>query len=108
MVPQLKRGLYAFTDALVMPLAAAFAVAVGIGFMQSGGLFSFEALKFDPQKVMPDLKKLISVQSLVEMVKGFVKITLAAAVAYARDRAAAAVVDPAVRSQPARAAGGAG
>jgi flagellar biosynthetic protein FlhB len=81
-VPQLKRGLYAFTDALIMPLTAAFAVAIAIGFMQSGGLFAVEALKIDPQKLIPDLKKIISMQSLVEMVKGFVKITLAAAVAY--------------------------
>jgi flagellar biosynthesis protein FlhB len=82
MLPQLLRALHAFTSALVAPLVAAFAAAIGIGFMQSGGLFAVEALKPDPQKLMPDIKKLISMRSMVEMVKGFVKISLAAAVAY--------------------------
>ena len=63
------------------PLIAAMVAAIGIGFMQTGGLFALEALKFDPQKLMPDFKRVVSVQSLVEIVKGFVKITLAAAVA---------------------------
>ncbi len=58
------------------------AVAVALGFMQTGGLFSFEALKLDPQKLMPSLKKVFNVGALMEVVKGFVKITLAAAVAW--------------------------
>jgi flagellar biosynthesis protein FlhB len=82
-VPQLKRGLAAMQGALLAPLIAAMAAAIALGFLQSGGLFSVEALKFDPQKLMPDFKKVVSMQSLVEMVKGFVKITLAGAVAYA-------------------------
>ena len=45
--------------------------------MQTGGLFSFEALKLDPQKVMPSLKKVFNVGALMEVVKGFVKIGLA-------------------------------
>ncbi len=89
--PQLKRGLFAFINAMVAPLVAAMAAAVGIGFMQNGGLFATEALKPDPQKLMPDLKKIISMKSLIEMVKGFVKIALAAAVAYA-------AIDPLMRS----------
>jgi flagellar biosynthetic protein FlhB len=90
-VPQLKRGLQALQDALLVPLVAAMAAAIGIGFMQSGGVFALEALKPDPQKLMPDLKKVVSINSLVEMVKGFVKITLAAAVAYA-------AIEPLMRS----------
>ena len=58
------------------------AIAVALGFMQTGGLFSFEALKLDPQKLMPSLKKVFNVDALMEVVKGFVKITLAAAVAW--------------------------
>jgi flagellar biosynthesis protein FlhB len=82
-VPQLKRGLAAMKDALMAPLISAVVAAIGLGFLQTGGLFAFEALKPDPQKLMPDLKRVVSTQSLVEMVKGFVKITLAGAVAYA-------------------------
>ena len=90
-IPQLTRGLLALKAALVAPLVSAMIAAIGIGFMQTGGLFSIEALKIDPQKLMPDLKKVVSMQSLVEMVKGFVKIALAAAVAYA-------AVEPLMRS----------
>ena len=82
-IPQVQRGLVALQNALLAPLVAAMAAAIAIGFAQSGGLFAFGAIKFDTQKLMPDLKRVVSVQSLVEIVKGFVKITLAAAVAYA-------------------------
>src|SRR5215207_5419668 len=78
----LLRALDALKDATLAPLVAATALAVGVGFMQSGGLFSFEALKLDPQKVMPSLKKVFSLSSLMEVVKGFVKITLAGSVAW--------------------------
>jgi flagellar biosynthetic protein FlhB len=72
----------ALRDATLAPLVAAMAMAIGLGFMQTGGLFSFEALKMDPQRLMPSLKKVFNVGALVEVVKGFVKITLAAAVAW--------------------------
>jgi flagellar biosynthesis protein FlhB len=72
----------ALRDATLAPLVAAMAIAIGLGFMQTGGLFSFEALKMDPQKLMPSLKKVFNVGALMEVVKGFVKITLAAAVAW--------------------------
>ncbi len=90
-VPQLTRGLMALRNALVAPLIAAVVAAIGIGFMQTGGVFALEALKFDTQKLMPDFKRVVSMQSLVEMVKGFVKIGLAAAVAYA-------AIEPLMRS----------
>jgi flagellar biosynthesis protein FlhB len=90
-VPQLKRGLQALQDALLAPLVAAMVAAIGIGFMQTGGVFALEALKPDAQKLMPDFKRVVSINSLVEMAKGFVKITLAAAVAYA-------AIEPLMRS----------
>jgi flagellar biosynthetic protein FlhB len=82
-IPQLMRGLSAMRDALMAPLIAAMVGAIAIGFMQTGGVFALEALKPDAQKLMPDLKRVVSMQSMVEMLKGFVKILLTAAVAYA-------------------------
>lgn len=72
----------ALFDATLAPLVAAMALAIGLGFMQTGGLFSFEALKLDPQRLMPSLKKVFNLSALMEVVKGFVKIGLAAAVAW--------------------------
>jgi flagellar biosynthetic protein FlhB len=82
-IPQLKRALMALQNALMAPLIAAMVAAMAIGFLQTGGLFAFGAVKFDTQKLMPDFKRVASVQSLVEILKGFVKISLAGAVAYA-------------------------
>jgi flagellar biosynthetic protein FlhB len=75
-------ALQALKDATLAPLVAAMAMAVGLGFMQTGGLFSFEALQPDPQRLMPSLKKVFNVGALMELVKGSVKIGLAAAVAW--------------------------
>ena len=72
----------ALREATLAPLVAAMAIALALGFMQTGGLFSFEALKLDPQKLMPSLKKVFNLNALMEVVKGFVKITLAAVVAW--------------------------
>ncbi|HEY0713541.1 MAG TPA: EscU/YscU/HrcU family type III secretion system export apparatus switch protein, partial [Polyangia bacterium] len=81
--PHLWRGLEAMTAALKAPLFGAFAVALVVGFLQTGGNLSFEALKIDPQRLMPNFKKLVSLNVLAEVVKGFVKVALATAVAWA-------------------------
>ncbi|HEY0708542.1 MAG TPA: EscU/YscU/HrcU family type III secretion system export apparatus switch protein [Polyangia bacterium] len=81
--PHLWRGLEAMGNALSAPLFGAFAAAIAVGFLQTGGNFSFEALKIDPQRLMPDFKKLVSLNVLVEVLKGFVKVALATAVAWA-------------------------
>jgi flagellar biosynthesis protein FlhB len=83
----LVRMLMAMADALKTPLLAAFVVALGIGFMQSGGLFSVKALKVDFKKVMPNFKKFVSMNALVELLKGVVKVALTAAVAWMAVRA---------------------
>ena len=80
--PALVRGLMAMLDACIVPLCAGFITAIAIGFMQTGGLFATEALMPDIEKLMPNFKKFISINLLVEVVKGFVKVTLAAAAAY--------------------------
>jgi flagellar biosynthetic protein FlhB len=81
--PHLWRGLEAMTAALAAPLFGAVAVAVAVGFLQTGGNFSFEALKIDPQRLMPNFKKLVSLNVVIEVVKGFAKVALATAVAWA-------------------------
>jgi flagellar biosynthetic protein FlhB len=80
--PHLARALTTLVDVLVGPLMAGMATAIAIGFMQTGGLFSVEALKIDPQRMMPNFKKLVSLKTGMEVVKGFVKVSLAAAVAW--------------------------
>jgi flagellar biosynthetic protein FlhB len=79
----LARGLQTMTGVIAAPLLAAVVAAIALGFMQTGGLFAVEALKFDPQKLMPNFKKFVSMDMVIELVKGFVKVGLAAAVAWA-------------------------
>jgi flagellar biosynthesis protein FlhB len=79
----LARGLVAMIDVLKAPLAAGFIVAIGLGFAQTGGLFATEALKLDPEKVMPNFKKLFGLSTFAEVIKGFVKVALAAGAAWA-------------------------
>jgi flagellar biosynthesis protein FlhB len=79
---ELVRMLNALVDALKLPMATAFVVALGVGFMQSGGLFSVKALKVDLKKAMPNFKKFISMSVAVELLKGVIKVALTAAVAW--------------------------
>lgn len=78
----LQRALSALYDALLPPLLAALAVALAVGFLQTRGVWSWESLRPDARKVMPDWKRLVSVAALAEIVKGFFKIILTAAVAW--------------------------
>lgn len=78
----IARARSALSDALLPPLLAAVVVAVAVGFLQTRGMWSWEALKPDIKKVMPDWKKVVSVASLMEIVKGFVKILLTTAVVW--------------------------
>jgi flagellar biosynthesis protein FlhB len=79
----LVRGLSTMTGVIVAPLMAGVVAAIALGFMQTGGLFATEALKFDTQKLMPNFKKFVSMDMVMELVKGFVKVALASAVAWA-------------------------
>jgi flagellar biosynthetic protein FlhB len=79
----LAEGLSALAAVTVAPLVAGVVAAIALGFMQTGGLFAVEALKIDPQKLMPNFKKFVSMDMVIEVVKGFVKVALAAAVAWA-------------------------
>lgn len=77
------RGLTTMAGVLKAPLLGGMLAALAVGFLQTGGNFSTEALKIDPQRLMPNFKKLVSPKTLVEVLKGFVKVTLAAAAAWA-------------------------
>lgn len=78
----LVQGLSALQDAILKPLVAAMVAAIAIGFLQTGGVFSWEALKIDPQRLMPNFKKFVSANAAVEMLKGFVKVVVAGAIAW--------------------------
>jgi flagellar biosynthetic protein FlhB len=79
----LIRGLNTMANVLMAPLLAGVLAAVALGFMQTGGLFTLDTVKFDPQKLMPNFKRFVSMDMVIELVKGFVKVALAAAVAWA-------------------------
>jgi flagellar biosynthesis protein FlhB len=78
----MSRALTAMSDALLPPLLAALAVAVAVGFLQTRAVWSWEALRPDLKKVMPDWKRVVSGAALVEIVKGFLKILLTGAVVW--------------------------
>ena len=84
--PHLWRGVQALWDALKAPLVFAFAAVLAVGLLQTGGNVSFAALQPDPKRLMPDLKRVLSVDVFVEVLKGFVKLAFATAVAWAAIR----------------------
>jgi len=65
-----------------LPLAVTFIAALAAGLVQNGFIVSTESLRPKLEKVSPlrGLKRLFSVRSLVDFIKGVVKITIVAAV----------------------------
>lgn len=78
----LGQGLFELIASLALPLGAAFGAAVAIGVVQTGGLFSFEPLRLDLSRLQPSLERVVSKRALLELVKGFVKIAVATAIAW--------------------------
>ncbi len=70
---------------LVLPLGAVLVVGVLVGALQTGGLFSWQAARVDLTRLSPvaGLKRLFGIQSLVEIGKGLLKVTVVLAVATA-------------------------
>ena len=70
---------------LLLPLLAFIAAALASGLMQNGLIFTFEKIKPDPSKISPlkGLKRLFSLQTVAEFIKGLAKITVVAAIAIA-------------------------
>jgi flagellar biosynthetic protein FlhB len=68
----LFEGLLMITPLLVILVGASLLV----NFAQTQGMFSAKALEFKPEKLSPlkGLKKMVSMRSLVELIKGFTKM----------------------------------
>jgi flagellar biosynthesis protein FlhB len=68
---------------IVLPLLlSAAVVALGVGMLQSKGLFSLQALRMDPTRVMPKVGRVLSPAALGEMAKGLLKVGAACAVVW--------------------------
>ncbi len=80
------RALLAFSGALSLPLGVAFGATLVAGLMQTRGLFAVEALKFDPDKLKPSFKRILGKDSLIDLCKGMVKVSVAGAIAWAAVR----------------------
>lgn len=78
----LGQGVHELAARLALPLGAAFGAALAIGLMQTGGLFTFEALRVDLSRLRPSLERLASKRTLLELGKGLVKVAVAAAIAW--------------------------
>ena len=75
-------ALHATLRASLVVVLPAVAAAVLVGALQTNFLLSFEAVRFDPERLAPSLKRVVSGASLVEMAKGLIKVTLVGAVAW--------------------------
>lgn len=78
-----KSAMAAFKCAMPVLLASA-CVGVFVNVAQVGPLFASEALKFDPEKINPinGFKRLFSMKSVVEALKGICKFVFLLSIAY--------------------------
>ncbi|MBC8133823.1 MAG: EscU/YscU/HrcU family type III secretion system export apparatus switch protein, partial [Deltaproteobacteria bacterium] len=76
-------ALQVFVSTLALPLFAAMGVAVLVGAIQTGGLFSWKAASSDFARLSPaaGLKRVFGPRMLVEMAKGLLKVSIVLAVA---------------------------
>ncbi|MBC8134107.1 MAG: EscU/YscU/HrcU family type III secretion system export apparatus switch protein [Deltaproteobacteria bacterium] len=76
-------ALQVFVSTLALPLFAAMGVAVLVGAIQTGGLFSWKAARPDFARLSPaaGLKRVFGPRMLVEMAKGLLKVSIVLAVA---------------------------
>jgi flagellar biosynthesis protein FlhB len=102
--PALVSGLRMFARALLAPLAAAFAAALAVGLLQTRGLVALGALKPDLGRLSPakGLKRAFGGEAALQVVKGLLKVTLVAAIAWATVRPALAGVTGLTGAGPAR------
>ena len=80
----LKDALWSGMEMITPTMIALLVVAVLVNVMQTGGTFSFEALKFKGSKMNPlsGLKNIFSSKGLVELVKGMLKLLIILIVVY--------------------------
>ena len=84
----LLAGTYALGRALVVPLAAAAAVALGAGLLQTRGLLALGAVRPDLGRLSPaaGLRRVFGGAAVVQIGKGLLKVALVAALAWSTVR----------------------
>jgi flagellar biosynthesis protein FlhB len=102
--PALASGVAVLARVLLVPLGAAFATALAVGFLQTRGLLALEALKPDLGRLSPakGLKRSFGAGALLQVGKGLLKVTLVAAIAWVTVRPALAGVTGLAGALPAR------
>ncbi|MBO6586833.1 MAG: flagellar biosynthesis protein FlhB [Gracilimonas sp.] len=80
----LQDALWAGMEMLTPTMISLLVMAVLVNVVQTGGVFSFDALKFKGSKMNPlkGLKNIFSTKGLVELVKGLLKLFIILTVAY--------------------------
>ena len=79
--PVMKSLLPALTTivgSVLLPIAVIFVIAFAISVFQTRGNFSFQRLQLDVARATPKLSRVISKNSLVEIVKGILKLVVLA------------------------------
>ncbi|MAL16793.1 MAG: flagellar biosynthesis protein FlhB [Balneola sp.] len=80
----LKDALWAGMEMIMPTMTVLLVAAVLVNMLQTGGAFSFEALKFKGSKMNPisGIKKIFSAKGGVELIKGFIKLFIVCIVVY--------------------------
>ncbi|MCP9291873.1 MULTISPECIES: flagellar biosynthesis protein FlhB [Gracilimonas] len=80
----LQDALWAGMEMITPTMIGLLVVAILVNVVQTGGVFSFDALKFKGSKMNPlsGLKNIFSTKGLVELVKGMLKLLIILVVAY--------------------------
>jgi len=68
--------------ALLLPVALATVTTLLVGVVQTGGLLSFEPLRFDATRVLPSAQRVVSAAAAMEMAKGLVKVAVVTAIVW--------------------------
>ena len=83
-ISYLKTALYQGMQIVMPPLGMMLVVTLLVNLAQTGGVFSLKAMSFKGSKLDPikGMKKIISVNGLVELAKGFIKLGIIVGIAY--------------------------
>jgi flagellar biosynthesis protein FlhB len=75
-------ALRQLTGLVAAPLLAVLAGGLVVGLAQTRGLLSLEPLRMDPGRLLPSWRRLLGARALVEVLKGLLKVTVVAALAW--------------------------
>ena len=77
-----RAALRATRDGLLLPLGVAVVVALAVGLMQTGGLFSTYPLRFDVRRALPSARRLLGAAAFEELLKSLLKAAVVAVLAW--------------------------